>query len=59
MGTALASRFRVVTNDVQRYAAAIARAYLRHDESGKGRLLAALDPARDLGAAFAYTVVRH
>src|SRR5437762_3450967 len=53
VATALAPRFRVVTNDVQRYAAAVARAYLVHDETTKAAFLASLDPARDLGAAFA------
>lgn len=51
VATALASRFRVVANDVQRYGAAIARAYLLHDGT-KPALVASLDPERDLGAAF-------
>ncbi|MBI3724534.1 DNA adenine methylase, partial [bacterium] len=52
VGTALASRYRIVANDVQRYAAAVARAYLVHDERTKESFLASLDPERDLGAAF-------
>jgi 16S rRNA G966 N2-methylase RsmD len=52
VATASASRFRVVANDVQGYAAAIARAYLLHDEARKAAFLEALDPARDLGPRF-------
>jgi 16S rRNA G966 N2-methylase RsmD len=52
VGTALASRHRIVSNDVQRYAAAVARAYLDHDEAKKADLLASLDPVRDLAPAF-------
>jgi adenine-specific DNA methylase len=51
VSTALAPRFRIVANDVQRYAAAIARSYLVHDEATR-RLLGELDVERDLGAAF-------
>src|SRR5579872_6584215 len=49
---ALAPRFRIVANDAQEYAAAVARAYLVHDERTKAAFLASLDPERDLGAAF-------
>src|SRR2546427_493933 len=52
VGTALASRHRIVANDVQRYAAAIASAYLEHDETRKTDFLQSLDPVRDLGEAF-------
>ena len=46
----LASRYRVVANDVQAYAAAIARAYLVHADPT--RLARRLDPERDLGAVY-------
>lgn len=46
----LAPHHRVVANDVQAYAAAIARAYLVHTDAT--RLARALDPERDLGAAY-------
>lgn len=45
LATWASSRHRVVANDVQRYAAAIARAYLTHGSLD-------LDPERDLRAAF-------
>lgn len=47
----LAGRYRVVANDAQSYAAAIARAHLVHDEDPTS-FLASLDAERDLGAAF-------
>lgn len=46
----LAADHRVVANDVQAYAAAIARAYLVHEDPA--RLAASLDPERDLGARY-------
>ncbi len=46
----LAGSYRVVSNDVQAYAAAIARAYLVHAPGG--RALERLDVERDLGAAY-------
>ncbi|MCO5167473.1 MAG: DNA adenine methylase [Planctomycetes bacterium] len=46
----LAATHRVVANDVQAYAAAIARAYLVHTDPV--RLARALDVERDLGAAY-------
>lgn len=46
----LAASYRVVANDVQAYAAAIARAYLVHTDAR--RLARSLDPERDLGAVY-------
>lgn len=51
VATALAADYRVVANDVQAYAGAIARAYLEHGR-GKAALLRGLDPAADLEAAY-------
>ncbi len=50
VGRALAPRYRVVANDVQAYAQTIASAYLEHPDLDA--LAGALDPERDLGAAF-------
>lgn len=47
---ALAATHRVVANDVQAYAAAIARAYLVHADPG--RLARGFDVERDLGPAY-------
>jgi 16S rRNA G966 N2-methylase RsmD len=47
-----ASRFRVIANDVQRYAAAITRSFIEHDEAEKEAFLASLDPGVDLDHAF-------
>ena len=48
---ALAGRYRVVANDVQAYAQAIAAAYLEHDQDPVARF-AGLDPERDLGLRY-------
>lgn len=51
VSTALCGRYRVLANDVQAYAQAVAAAYLEHDPASRS-VLARLDPERDLGAAY-------
>jgi 16S rRNA G966 N2-methylase RsmD len=51
VSTALAHDHRVVANDVQAYASAVAAGYLLHDARSK-RVLARLNPVADLGVAF-------
>lgn len=51
VSTALCGRYRVLANDVQAYAQAVAAAYLEHDPSSR-KALRNLDPEKDLGAAY-------
>ncbi|MBL4850018.1 MAG: DNA adenine methylase [Planctomycetes bacterium] len=51
VSTALCGRYRVLANDVQAYAQAVAAAYLEHDRASR-RVLETLDPEADLGAAY-------
>ena len=51
VSTALCGRYRVLANDVQAYAQAVAAAYLEHDPASRA-ILRDLDPERDLGAAY-------
>ena len=48
----LADRYRVFAGDVQEYSQVIARSLLEHDPKRKAAFLKAIDPHRDLGAAY-------
>lgn len=47
-----AHRYRVIANDVQDYAAVIARAFIAHDPEEKAAFLGSVDPVKDLGESY-------